>query len=400
MGISLFEALSLDGLKDAKVLAGREGLNRIIRWVHVVDVPNATDWVHGGELLFVTGIGLSKDTESLCKLIEGLAAKNVAGLVINVGPYIHGLPSEALNVAERLAFPVLELPWEVKLVDVTEALCKQIVTKTVQDRAVLDLVDALISGRVTSEEIMVNRAKFYGFDITKGCLVMVVDIDRFKEHLQKKQITDEKTIQLLKTMVQDLAVGVCRRKGAKSLVTAKGDEIIVLLEVQRYGEKDIREMADEIRDCVRAGKLGFTVSVGIGGFCRDLQDIPHSYTEAKRALFVCQRVFGGDATLIYAQTGLYRILFMIPDRAELENYFQSTLGRLVESDPNLLQTLDAYLEHNGSLQKTAQQLFIHKNTLRYRLCRIEKLTGLDLDSAHNRLALAAALAVGKFLQLT
>ncbi|WP_369017756.1 PucR family transcriptional regulator ligand-binding domain-containing protein [Thermatribacter velox] len=389
----------MDEFKSARVVAGQGGLNRVIRWVHVVDVPAPADWVRGGELLFVTGIGLNKDPKSLCDLIEGLVAKNVAGLVINVGPYVRVLPSEVLHLADRLNFPILELPWEVKLVDVTEALCKRIVAEAIRDRAVLDLVETLINGRMISEEIVVNRARSYGFDFTRGYLVMVVGVDKGKEHLQKQDFVGREGDYFLKTTLQRLVVDICRREGAASLVAVKDEEVIVFLGYQEPARKDIRGIADKIRERVQAEEYGSTVSVGVSKLCQGLQDAARGYTEARRALFVCQCIFGGNTTLDYVQIGLYRVLFMVSDREELKSCFKDTLGRLAESDPHLLETLDAYLQYNGNLQRAAQQLFIHKNTLRYRLHRIEELTRMDLNNAHDRMTMATALAIGKFLKL-
>lgn len=69
----------------ARVVAGHAGLEREIRWVHIVDIPDASAWVQSGELLLTTAFGLKGDLHVQEEFIPSLAEKNLAGLVIAVG---------------------------------------------------------------------------------------------------------------------------------------------------------------------------------------------------------------------------------------------------------------------------------------------------------------------------
>jgi purine catabolism regulator len=91
----------------------------------------------------------------------------------------------------------------------------------------------------------------------------------------------------------------------------------------------------------------------------------------------------------------YRLLFQIEHSPELIAFQEETLGPLLahEGATELIHTLETYFSHNGNLSQTAEALFIHRNTLIYRMERIASITGLDLDNPENRLAIQLALRI-------
>ena len=117
--LKLKDLCQLPPLRDLKLVAGAAGLERTIHWVHVVELPDVMHWTMGGELLFMTGIGIRDNLAILSQIIEECSRRRVAGLVLNIGPYIPAIPAEILQLADKLTLPLFELPWEVKLVEVT-----------------------------------------------------------------------------------------------------------------------------------------------------------------------------------------------------------------------------------------------------------------------------------------
>ncbi|GAB4503931.1 MAG: PucR family transcriptional regulator [Anaerolineales bacterium] len=123
------DALQLEVFKGCHVVAGLEGLNRPIRWVHAIDVPDAPNWLRGGELMLTTALSLAKDTASRQEFVRALNAKNVAGLLISVGEFIERVPPEMIAIADELGLPIIEAPWELPLIDVSEPINSRIVNQ-------------------------------------------------------------------------------------------------------------------------------------------------------------------------------------------------------------------------------------------------------------------------------
>lgn len=124
---TVHDALALEVMRGARVVAGAAGLEREVRWAHVVDVPEMTRWVRGGELVLTTAISLRDDPDGWRHLVPDLREKGLAGLVLAVGPYLERIPDDMAAQADEAAFPLIELPWDVPFEDVLMAVSEQIV---------------------------------------------------------------------------------------------------------------------------------------------------------------------------------------------------------------------------------------------------------------------------------
>lgn len=138
-------------------------------------------------------------------------------------------------------------------------------------------------------------------------------------------------------------------------------------------------------------------SVGIGRIARDLTRIPLSLREAQQSLEIGQRLFGEGQIHSFARLGIYRLFFHLHGQPELTRFYQETLGPLLEhtskGDTTLLTTLEAFFRCNGNLSETAREMHLHRNSLLYRLGRIEEILGRTLEDSELRLSLQIALKI-------
>lgn len=127
MQLTVREALTLaEPLRKARVVAGERGLDNVIRSVNVMEVPDIIDWVHPGELLVTTLYPLRDDKAAVDALIPQLAEKGLAGLAVTPDSYIDEVPKCMLDDANRLGFPLIELPPRVSFVDIIQPLTSRV----------------------------------------------------------------------------------------------------------------------------------------------------------------------------------------------------------------------------------------------------------------------------------
>lgn len=100
----------LEGMKEAVVLAGHRGLTRNVQSVNISDTPDVINFLAANHLLLSTGYAFKDDTEKFCELIKQMHAMNCSGLVIKINRFFHQLPSEVKLLADDLAFPIIDLP--------------------------------------------------------------------------------------------------------------------------------------------------------------------------------------------------------------------------------------------------------------------------------------------------
>ncbi|MGH8875688.1 MAG: PucR family transcriptional regulator ligand-binding domain-containing protein, partial [Acidimicrobiia bacterium] len=125
-GFTVRDALALDALGQVRVVAGKGGLERSIRWVHILDIPDMVPWVSEGDLVITNAYAFSKDPSSMERLVLRLDDKDVAGLMVGTGLFIDAIPQHMTEEADARGFPLLEVPWRVRFEDLTLQLTQAI----------------------------------------------------------------------------------------------------------------------------------------------------------------------------------------------------------------------------------------------------------------------------------
>jgi purine catabolism regulator len=154
------------------------------------------------------------------------------------------------------------------------------------------------------------------------------------------------------------------------------------------------ELARHIREHLRAEFPKQRLLCGLSGPAKSLGEWPEVYHQALQAMKVAERLHL-DKTAEFNNLGVYRLLTELVDAPTVQEFCSEIIGPLVRYDQrhrsNLVKTIGAYFENHGNISQTAENLFVHRNTLLYRLERIQDLTGQHLDNSDERLALQLAL---------
>ncbi len=127
LGISVDEMLAFDVLKNAKILAGSGGLERRVTRINVMEVPDIVDWVGEGEFLLTTAYSIKDELNILKNLIPELDNKGLAGIGIKMKRYVEEIPTEIIELANSLSFPIIEIPFEVSYTDIMMPVLTEII---------------------------------------------------------------------------------------------------------------------------------------------------------------------------------------------------------------------------------------------------------------------------------
>ncbi|MDQ4126480.1 MAG: helix-turn-helix domain-containing protein [Actinomycetota bacterium] len=257
-----------------------------------------------------------------------------------------------------------------------------------------DFVDDLVNGHYGSVELLLQRARYLGADLSEGALVVVVDIDDFARYLERRK-PREPAIQELKRRLADAVRLQTRQLFSNFLLGPRSDNVILFLgssESERL--EDLPEQAQLLAKAVQRYVKGLlpdlTISVGIGRHKKDPALLPDAYSEAEVALEIGHRIHGPSSVSTFEGTGTYKLLFRVlqENPEELEAFYAETLEPVVAYDSRygteLVQTLTTYLGNDASTVRTAGDLYAHRHTIRYRLDRVGELTGLDVDKSEHR----------------
>lgn len=131
MMLTVAEVLKMDVFAGAELVAGESGLQRVVSWAHNSGVPDAHNWVNGGELMLTTAINMPQTPSEQLAYIEALAQKGVVGLAVAVGRYIEHLPQAWCDVADAHHLPLIAIPYQARFVDVVRAVNERIAQESV-----------------------------------------------------------------------------------------------------------------------------------------------------------------------------------------------------------------------------------------------------------------------------
>ena len=116
-------------LAEARVVAGAPGLDREIGWPQIVDIPGVAEWLHQGDLLLTTAFALREPPDEQRALVRALHERGVVGAFLSVGRYAPHVPTPMREVAEALGFPLVELPWQAPLMEISQQISRRIVSE-------------------------------------------------------------------------------------------------------------------------------------------------------------------------------------------------------------------------------------------------------------------------------
>jgi purine catabolism regulator len=125
--MQLNDALQYDALRRASLVAGRSGLGRDVRWVHVVDLPDPAAWVQPGMLLLTTGYAWPRGEAELRHMARALAERQIAGVGLAVPQFFEHFPAAMCREADALGLPLVEIPWEIPFAQIAEELLQALV---------------------------------------------------------------------------------------------------------------------------------------------------------------------------------------------------------------------------------------------------------------------------------
>ncbi|MBF3542261.1 PucR family transcriptional regulator ligand-binding domain-containing protein, partial [Burkholderia pseudomallei] len=160
MSLTISEILQLPGLEELQLRAGERSVQRPVRWYYVAENEGIADWVMGGELVFVTGINHPRDEANLLQLIREGAKSRIAGMVILTGEaFIRRIPDSVVALAEQLEIVLIEQPYLLKMVIVTQLIGTALARHENTLRSQRDIVNQLLTGDYPSIDIAAHRAR-------------------------------------------------------------------------------------------------------------------------------------------------------------------------------------------------------------------------------------------------
>lgn len=315
--------------------------------------------------------------------------KNVGYLVVDGENIDDHIDESLVDIAVEHASTVLKLDMQ-----------KRLSNRQLENKYRSELLQDLILDNLSSMDELRARADLYGWRFSPPIFVAIVDIDRFKEKYISEQERD-RDLDNLKEIIFKRSTDQLRSHFPQVRYTQFSDSVVYIFCETEANDKNREEnIANVFQGIVRRieNETGFTITVGIGERKRNVLNAHISYQEAKKAIRLGRMLFGENRVISYDELGAFRILEHI-NITQLDAFFHEYLGELAEydheHDSNYMETLKALYASDWVAKDASKKLFIHYNTIRARIEKIQEILNIDLLNPETKLNISLALKIAE-----
>lgn len=365
-----------------KLIAGKEGLSNYVRWVHLIENADVSPFLHGNEMVFITGVGINSESR-LMTFVEELTAKRCSALVINTGKYIKSIPESVKDFCDINSLPLFTVPWEVRLIDITYDFCHRIVTGEEIETALATALRNLIfspEDEAGYKPTLERRGYYQAMDYCVG--ICSIKSTFSEDETKKAALADMQKV-----------LNTC----GKQFSFFFQDKNLVLI-CPDCSEQDVRQLLSTFDSILSSRSHDISIACGISPSKQGYKAISDGYRKAVMALRVAS--LHNSKCTGYSDMGIYKLLVHIKDTSVLHEIYDETLGVLEEFDntngTDYMDTLRCYLENDSSVQEVARIMFVHRNTVNYKLRRIKEILGCELNY-EDKLRLMLSFFIKEFL---
>lgn len=365
-----------DYLYGMRVLAGESGMNTPVQWVHAIEDMDAGAFLHGGELIFTTGIAGGEGCW-LLSFVKKIRENKAAGLVVNVGPYISKVPSEVYEYCNENGFPLLEVPWKTRLVDITRDFCNQIIKDEKEVQEIGELFLQLIYSE-QDRHVIAEKLKQYSFAPYDSYCAIAIDINGSEELLQK------------------LEGSMKSAPGRKVFIHGKEHFILILNGCEN---SEVEYNVEQLKNFLKKESVNSGWYMGVS---KNEENILKLYSNFRKASGTLKLAKNRNVPILYYNSlDMEKIFFSIEESGELEEYYKKILGRLEkydrEHESEYMELLKKYILYDGSIGRMAEVINVHRNTINYQMNKVKKILENDMNKLEDRFQIIMALKIKEVL---
>ena len=368
--------MQLPVLSQARLLTDPEVTpDREIGSVSVIEVP-VGQFIRPAEFVLSTGMNVGHDQRTLARFVQEVAESSAAALAIAIGPYTPRIPRPVINTARRANLALIELPWELRFSDISEAILRRLIEEHAAIRTRDDFVWALATQSL-SEESALAQGRRLGYDLRRPFVGLLARLSAPSTARHAENLCGQAAAQ----------------KGLQWMGSSAGEGVIGFIQAPRH-KTAVRAILKAIQTRAR-GKL--TISWGVGRATRVYEDFRKSYDDARIACEIGTRVRGEGSITDVSDVLADRVLLNLRRDADVVMLLERYVHPLQSAKRiPLLRTLEAFFENDGNASETARRLSLSRQSLLYRIARIQEILNIDLRDPNHRFALALALRLARF----
>jgi PucR family transcriptional regulator, purine catabolism regulatory protein len=260
------------------------------------------------------------------------------------------------------------------------------------------LIEEIIQKKIQNRIDVVTRGEAYGWDLTSKFLPIVIEIEDFLKFYELDYSINAPANMLRKLWTE--VSNSANHYNLDTIIVDIGSRILILVKqnFSMINSQIPSKLFKKIQHEISSDKK-IVINAGVGRLVEDIMDLSEGYEQAVRALEIGRQLNEKSSITHYDDLGAFRILISEKHNPELLKFSSELLGAIIKSDQesnsNLIDTLEMILKCNFNLKEAAQNMYIHYNTIRYRVKKIEELAKINLNSNNDCLSIQLAMQIRK-----
>ena len=369
------DLLKLDTFKDFELVSGENGLDRVVSWPNVAQTVSIREWLVGGDVILMSGIGLKITDEFLTDIVIQAADGRAACIIMLINSeHIASIPQAAIDEAVKRGLAVFAAPWETKLSRVIGSVSMLVSNDRLEERMHSEFLDRLLSGEINHDDSAYRQSmEKYGLLGKKA--VAAIDYKFDEKYLQ----TENQAYHNDRVMRK--MISLFERYFGKINYLNQYNRQAFIISADNTEEKDIVNTIRTIYNIFIKENKHVHVRIGIGEIAQGLEGLKKSYDQSR----IARKTINKSGVMFYKELGIYQLLFYIDDTSKIDDYVKEILNPLLiydkKNNQNLIDTLREYLKCGQNVSQASQNLYIHRNTMIKRVEKIEELLGCSIKNA-------------------
>ena len=382
--------------KHLKLKAGKSGLYQLVRWIYFADCLQCVkseyrieNYIHGGEFVVLTNPSVTDDRRKLMLLIRQMCEHGITALGINEGQ----ISEELTQYCEKKGLPLFELPEKYPLIDLSQIICRRLVLEENDRNASEQLFSSILDAEHLSRERVLAQARYLNIDLEGNFFVAEFAFSNSGENGNGDSLAAGRNV---KRMIRGEFYSFA---GREILILPQTGSILALIPDRETGEAEIKEIFGRIAEKAQK-EYGIFLRIGVGNSTAYLDEVKKSRNEASAAIRAASAAGIRGQVFFFRDQGIYTLLSHVDDDRVLDVYMEEQIGKLLRADHlndgNLEETLENYLNCNCNAKKTAEEMFLHRNTLNYRLKKIREILDCDFSDLDTCFRLKLAFLIRRY----
>ncbi|MCL5986853.1 MAG: PucR family transcriptional regulator ligand-binding domain-containing protein [Actinobacteria bacterium] len=377
-------------LNPAKLIAGESGLSKYISWFHIVEVVEDFNIFHGNELLITTGFNIGDDPDLQVELLENLSRKNLSALLIKKGYYITEISDKAIERSNELSLPLFSIDINGDIISISQKLSSFLMQFDKWDLA-SSLFNALIENKIINSKEALGDFNLLGFDNYPRHIIVKVDVESNSKSCNISVERETKSNNISNKLMEHFLSYF----GHEIPIIFKGESIIALVPCKNNKNESIWKWANTFLESIKEELTDFDVKIGVSNCFTGLNNLAKHLGEAELAIDIMRKVNTNSNIGFFYKLLPYYMLTDLKNTELIHEYFSLTIEPLLNHDKrfnnDLFNTLKTFIKNDGNILNTARKLFIHRNSLYYRLKKIRQILDIQLDSFEDKFLVDLAM---------